>query len=116
MIAAIESVYHRHHPKKIVLIAGGDGKGVDFSILQPAVREYVSDVIVLGKDALLLEKALTDCARITRVNTVRDAVSYAKTIAEKNDVVLLSPACSSLDQYKSYVERGKDFVAAVVGI
>ena len=114
VIAAIESVHHRHHPKKIILIAGGDGKGVDFSILKNPVKTYVSDVIALGKDAHLLEAALKACASVTCVNTVREAVAFAKTIAAKNDVVLLSPACSSLDQYKSYTERGNDFVKAVL--
>lgn len=116
VIAAIESVHHRHHPKKIVLIAGGDGKGVDFSILAPVVKQYVAHVVVLGKDAALLQQALQTVTSVTRVNTVREAVAYAKTIAQTGDAVLLSPACSSLDQYKSYAERGKDFVAAVGGI
>ena len=114
VIAAIESVYHQYHPKKIIVIAGGDGKGVDFSILKAPVKTYVSDLIVLGKDAELLQIALQECATVTRVNTVREAVAFAKTIAEKKDAVLLSPACSSLDQYKSYAERGNDFVKAVV--
>ncbi|MDP1573713.1 MAG: UDP-N-acetylmuramoyl-L-alanine--D-glutamate ligase [Coxiellaceae bacterium] len=113
VIAAIESVYHRHHPNNIILIAGGDGKGVDFSILQAPVKATVSHVIVLGKDAALLQAALQDSAIVTRVNTVREAVAFAKTIAQKKDVVLLSPACSSLDQYKSYAERGNDFMKAI---
>jgi UDP-N-acetylmuramoylalanine--D-glutamate ligase len=114
VIAAIESVHHRHHPNQIILIAGGDGKGVDFSILQAPVTEYISQVFVLGKDAALLQKALHECAAITRVQTVREAVIAAKKIEQPGDVVLLSPACSSLDQYTSYAARGADFMEAVL--
>lgn len=114
VIAAIESVSARHHPKQLILIAGGDGKGVDFSILQPVVSRFVSQVIVLGKDAALLEAALKECAQIHAVKTVKEAVALSKAMTKPGDVVLLSPACSSLDQYKNYAARGADFVSAVL--
>ncbi|EKD77866.1 MAG: UDP-N-acetylmuramoyl-L-alanyl-D-glutamate synthetase [uncultured bacterium] len=111
-IAAIHSI-GKSNTGKMILIAGGDGKGVSFASLRAPVQKYISQVILLGKDADQLEIELKDCARMTRVCTIKEAVAAAKKIAQPGDVVLLSPACSSLDQYESYVARGKDFVSAV---
>lgn len=111
-IAAIESM-GQSLSGKLILLAGGDSKGVSLLPLQASVKEYVSHVILFGKDADLLEQALYDCAAILRVSTLREGVAQAKKIAQSGDVVLLAPACSSLDQYENYAARGRDFVEAV---
>lgn len=111
-IAAIESMAQSLQGK-LILLAGGDSKGVSLLPLQAPVKKYVSHVILFGKDADLLEKTLQDCTHIARVKTLREGVLHAKKIAQSGDVVLLAPACSSLDQYENYVARGRDFINAV---
>jgi len=111
-IAAIESMSHSVK-RQLILVAGGDSKGVSLLPLQLPVKKHVSHVILLGKDADLLQQTLQDCALITRVNTIHEAVGVAKTIVQAGDVVLLAPACSSLDQYENYMARGNDFIRAV---
>lgn len=111
-IAAIESMSHSIKGK-LILLAGGDSKGVSLLPLQEPVKKHISHVILLGKDADLLQNTLQDCTQITRVNTLREAVQVAKTITQSGDVVLLAPACSSLDQYENYMARGNDFIRAV---
>ena len=111
-IAAIESMGQHG---RIILLAGGDSKGVDLTPLQNPVKKHVSHVILFGKDADLLQTTLHDFTQIVRVNNVREAVRIAKTIAQSGDIVLLSPACSSLDQYENYAARGNDFIKAVDG-
>ena len=111
-IAAIQGMSHSVKGQ-LILVAGGDSKGVSLLPLQVPVKKQVSHVILLGKDAELLQNTLQDCAKITRVNTIHEAVSFAKTIARSGDVVLLAPACSSLDQYENYMARGDDFIRAV---
>jgi UDP-N-acetylmuramoylalanine--D-glutamate ligase len=97
----------------VVLIAGGDGKGADFSVLRPVVEDKVKAVVLMGRDAGLLEDALGDLVPVIRVNNMRQAVDAAKKLAASGDTVLLAPACASLDQYKDYQERGRLFGEAV---
>lgn len=111
-IAAIESVGQRA-PRRVILIAGGDSKGVELTALRNPVKEYVSHVILLGKDADLLQSTLNGLVEIKRVSTLSEAVRVAHTISTSGDIVLLAPACSSLDQYENYMARGNDFVRAV---
>ena len=99
--------------QKVVLIAGGDGKGADFTVLRPVVAERVSQLILLGKDAPQLAEALADLVPTTRVDNVREAVASAHRLAEPGEVVLLAPACASLDQFRDYQERGRVFADAV---
>ncbi len=101
---------------KIVLIAGGDGKSADFSIFSPFVEQYCRAIVLLGKDAELIEKALSPSFEKVRVNTLQEAVLAAKKLAKNGDVVLLSPACSSLDMFKNYEDRGEQFIVAVKGL
>ena len=99
---------------KAVLLAGGDGKGADFSILRKVVAEKVRALVLMGRDAPLLEQALSDLAPVTRVDNMAQAVQAARTLARPGDTVLLAPACASLDQYKDYQERGRIFSEAVL--
>jgi UDP-N-acetylmuramoylalanine--D-glutamate ligase len=99
-----------------VLIAGGDGKGADFSILAPVAKKKLRAAVLMGRDAPLLEQALRQAARTVRVENMKQAVDAARRLAQKGDVVLLAPACASLDQYKDYQERGRIFAEAVRGL
>jgi UDP-N-acetylmuramoylalanine--D-glutamate ligase len=97
-----------------VLIAGGDGKGQDFAPLAQAVARHARAVVLIGRDAPLIDKviALSGVARM-RADTLEEAVHLAYHASGPGDVVLLSPACASYDMFRSYVERGEAFVAAV---
>jgi UDP-N-acetylmuramoylalanine--D-glutamate ligase len=97
----------------LVLIAGGDGKGQDFTPLAAAFRGKVRTVVLLGRDAGLIETALTGVCHTVRVNSMEDAVREAARFAQPGDTVLLSPACSSLDMFRDYAHRGSVFAAAV---
>ena len=106
--AAIESV-----SGSLILIAGGDGKGADFSVLRDVVANYVSDVILLGKAAPALHAVLKNTANCRSVGNIKEAVSLAATLAKSGDTVLLAPACSSLDMFENYIERGQVFIDCV---
>ncbi|MCQ2034133.1 UDP-N-acetylmuramoyl-L-alanine--D-glutamate ligase [Pseudomonas kunmingensis] len=98
---------------KLVLIAGGDGKGADFSALRAPIARYCRAVVLLGRDAQRLADALTDATTLVHVATLGEAVQRAAECAEAGDAVLLSPACASLDMFKNFEERGRLFAAAV---
>jgi len=97
----------------VVLIAGGQGKGADFSSLREAVKEKVRAVILMGEDASLIEGMLADVAPIAHVNDMKAAVMKAHSLSQAGDVVLLSPACASFDMYAGFEARGNAFVDAV---
>ncbi|MBX8500380.1 UDP-N-acetylmuramoyl-L-alanine--D-glutamate ligase [Pseudomonas lijiangensis] len=101
---------------KLVLIAGGDGKGADFSGLRAAVAAHCRAVILLGRDAELIAQALGDAAPLVRVSTLEESVQRSAELAQEGDAVLLSPACASLDMFKNYEERGRLFAQAVEGL
>ena len=94
---------------KIILIAGGLGKGQDFSLLRESVTHYVKQVLLIGKDAPLLAQVLQDIVEIHHATTLQNAVIAAKEIAQAGDAVLLSPACASMDMFKNFEERGDIF-------
>ena len=101
---------------KLVLIAGGDGKGADFSALKAPVARFCRAVVLLGRDAELIAAALGDAAPLVRVTTLDEAVQRCSELAEAGDAVLLSPACASLDMFKNFEERGRLFAQAVGGL
>ena len=96
--------------KKTVLILGGEGKGQDFSPLREPVREFATRVLLIGRDAPLIEKALSGLAT-ERCATLEIAVKRAAEIPSQ--AVLLSPACASFDMFRDYKHRGDVFAAAV---
>jgi UDP-N-acetylmuramoylalanine--D-glutamate ligase len=102
------------YQRKVILIAGGEAKGADMSELMPAVQEKAKVVILMGKDAPLIAEALQDSVPMQFAANMKQAVKIAAELAEKGDTVLLSPACASLDQYKSYADRGNKFAEAVM--
>jgi len=98
---------------KLVLIAGGDGKGADFSSLRKPVAAQCRTVVLLGRDADKLAAVLDGAVDIVRVDSLQAAVEQAASIAQPGDAVLLSPACASLDMFKNFEERGRLFAQAV---
>jgi UDP-N-acetylmuramoylalanine--D-glutamate ligase len=101
----------------LYVIVGGEGKGADFSPLQAVIAKYVEHVFTLGKDgnklALLAKQAQT---KNTQVISIEEAVNTLGDIAKSGDIVLLSPACASIDMFKNFAERGDVFVNAVNNI
>ncbi|WP_127025912.1 UDP-N-acetylmuramoyl-L-alanine--D-glutamate ligase [Rheinheimera mangrovi] len=95
---------------KLILIAGGDGKGADFSELATVLNNDVDHLITLGQDGPAIA-ALK--AGSFEVKDLMAAVKTAAQLATANDLVLLSPACASLDMFKNYEDRGQQFAAAV---
>jgi UDP-N-acetylmuramoylalanine--D-glutamate ligase len=112
--AAIVGMYKNGLPQKVVLIAGGDGKGQDFSPLAEAVTGNARAVVLIGRDAKLIESALLKTnIPLFHALDLPEAVNIAKKLAQTGDAVLLSPACASFDMFKNYVHRAEVFVAAV---
>ncbi|WP_420473243.1 UDP-N-acetylmuramoyl-L-alanine--D-glutamate ligase [Noviherbaspirillum sp. ST9] len=113
-VAALNGLGAELDASRLVLIAGGDGKGQDFSPLADPAAKFVKAVFLIGKDAPAIRAAigqsgvdLIDCA------TLEEAVQKASELAQSGDAVLLSPACASLDMFKNYAHRAQVFVDAV---
>jgi UDP-N-acetylmuramoylalanine--D-glutamate ligase len=99
---------------KVVLIAGGVDKGGSYQPLRQRMSEDGRGVVVLGEAASLLERAFTDSPiELRHATSMRDAVTHAAELARPGDTVLLAPACSSFDMFRSYAERGDHFQRAV---
>ena len=100
--------------RPVVLIAGGDGKGQDFSPLAPAVKARARAVVLIGRDAELLARAIAASGvPVARAAGMEEAVHAAFRASRAGDTVLLSPACASYDMFRNYVHRAEAFVAAV---
>jgi UDP-N-acetylmuramoylalanine--D-glutamate ligase len=99
--------------RDIVLIAGGQGKGADFSLLRGPVNRCCKAVVLIGEDAAAIHSALDESVQVIRATSMEDAVTSAATFADPGDTVLLSPACASFDMFSGYEERGEAFCAAV---
>lgn len=115
-IAAIEGLAPTLAGNKLILIAGGDGKGADFTPLTKALTEQVEHLITLGKDGQEIAnlRLANQQAKTTHVNSLPEAVKLARKLANNGDMVLLSPACASLDMFANYVERGVVFIKSVL--
>ncbi len=100
--------------RKSVVIAGGDGKGQDFSPLREAVAKHARAVILIGRDGPLIGQAIAGAGiRTESAGDMADAVKRAAKLALPGDAVLLSPACASFDMFRNYQHRAQVFVAAV---
>lgn len=97
----------------IVLIAGGDGKGADFSDLTKSINQSVRVLVLIGVDAPEIAANINSFVDIINATDMQEAVRVARTKAFSGDVVLLSPACASLDMYDNFEERGADFIRCV---
>ncbi len=98
----------------IILIAGGDGKGADFSELAGSVAGRVHAAILIGRDANRIASALEGKTRIYYATSMDAAVSTAADVARAGDKVLLSPACASFDMFCDYQDRGHRFIESVI--
>ena len=97
----------------VILIAGGQGKGADFSLLAEALPAQVKHVLLIGEAAGELETALAGRVLLQRADTLVEAVRLADSLAQPGDSVLLSPACASFDMFRDYQARGEAFIRAV---
>jgi UDP-N-acetylmuramoylalanine--D-glutamate ligase len=99
---------------KIILIAGGEGKGQDFSPLSQALARHAKAIILMGRDAPAIRSAIESSGiTIQDAGTLEQAVESAAEMAESGDLVLLSPACASFDMFKDYAHRAQVFIDAV---
>lgn len=98
---------------KLVLIAGGQGKGADFSELRAPIESHVRSLVLIGIDADKMEQALGAVVDVHRASSLQEAVRVAYQQAKPGDVVMLSPACASLDMFRDFNERGEVFMSAV---
>jgi len=103
-------------PGKVVLIAGGEGKGADFRELRETVASKVSAVVLLGRDAEVIKQSLEGTTTLIHAVDMQDAVNQARQYAEAGDVVILSPACASFDMFDNYEHRGNVFSEYVRGL
>jgi UDP-N-acetylmuramoylalanine--D-glutamate ligase len=100
--------------RKLVVILGGDGKGQDFSPLVAPLASFARGVVLIGRDAAQIGALLrTASYPVRQAESLPEAVELAAGVARSGDVVLLSPACASLDMFRNYKHRAEVFVAAV---
>jgi UDP-N-acetylmuramoylalanine--D-glutamate ligase len=100
----------------LLLIAGGDGKGQDFTPLRAAFAGKVRRVLLIGRDAQAMAAALQGVCELEFCSDLSAAVVAAARAAQPGDTVLLSPACASLDMFRDYAHRGTVFTEAVRGL
>ena len=112
-VAALNGLGSNEFGKRIWLIAGGDGKGQDFGPLREPALRFVKGAFLIGKDGAAIGEALGSGIQSTNCGDLTSAVQAAANHAVSGDLVLLSPACASLDQFRDYVERAQVFAAEV---
>jgi UDP-N-acetylmuramoylalanine--D-glutamate ligase len=109
--SALASIEGRDRP--IILIAGGQSKNADMSVLYESIKKQVKLVLLMGVDADRIEQAWLGAAPIERVDNMANAVVRANQQAVSGDCVLLAPACASFDMYSKFEARGDDFANQV---
>jgi UDP-N-acetylmuramoylalanine--D-glutamate ligase len=112
-VAALNGLGGNESGKRIWLIAGGDGKGQDFSPLREPALRFVKGVFLIGKDGAAIAEAIGHNIPCTMSGNLEAAVRTVAEQAHSGDLVLLSPACASFDQFKDYVARAQAFVGEV---
>ena len=108
---AVAAVEGRDRP--VILIAGGQSKGADMSVMNETLRRKVKLALLFGEDAGLMQQAWQGSTRVERVADMAAAVALAHAEAESGDCVLLAPACASFDMYEKFERRGDDFMQRV---
>lgn len=98
---------------KLILVAGGVGKGQDFTPLSAPLARYAKALVLIGEDGPKIGAAVADSVQKVSAATLRDAVEKARALAADGDAVVLSPACASFDMFRNYEDRGQQFVATV---
>jgi UDP-N-acetylmuramoylalanine--D-glutamate ligase len=100
--------------QRVILIAGGVGKGQDFAPLAKPIAERARAVVLIGQDAHKIASAINHCGvPLHHASTMEEAVQNSFLLAQEGDVVLMSPACASFDMFRNYAHRAEAFVAAV---
>ncbi|MBU3736513.1 MAG: UDP-N-acetylmuramoyl-L-alanine--D-glutamate ligase, partial [Methylobacterium sp.] len=100
--------------KHVVLIAGGDGKGQDFTPLREPVSRHARAVVLIGRDGPQIAAALANAGvALLQAASLPEAVELARAQARPGDAVLLSPACASFDMFRNYEHRAEVFIRAV---
>ncbi|WP_295385269.1 UDP-N-acetylmuramoyl-L-alanine--D-glutamate ligase [uncultured Thiodictyon sp.] len=112
-VAALDGLVSPGSAGRVVLIAGGDGKGADFTPLAAAVARAARAVVLIGRDAPLIEQVLSGLVPLIPAGDMADAVGKAAALTRPGDAVLLSPACASFDMFDNYEHRGRVFADAV---
>jgi UDP-N-acetylmuramoylalanine--D-glutamate ligase len=102
--------------RPLVWIAGGRDKGLDFSELAACAQGRVRAAVLIGEAAGKLADALAGRVPVHRAAAIDEAVRRAAELARPGDVVLLSPACASQDQFRDFEERGERFRRAVAAL
>lgn len=103
-------------PAQLIVIAGGEGKGQDFTELNPVLQKNPCRLVLIGRDASVIAEAVKDNAKFEFASSMQDAINKAYAQATSGDAVLLSPACASFDMFKNYEDRGEQFCAAVLAL
>jgi UDP-N-acetylmuramoylalanine--D-glutamate ligase len=113
-VAALNGLGHGGKPNRLLLIAGGDGKGQDFTPLAQPLAKYARAVFLIGRDAASIRSAVAEAGvALIDCSSLEQAVEQAGAMAQAGDAVLLSPACASLDMFRNYAHRAEVFVEAV---
>ena len=112
-VAALNGLGSNEAGKRIWLIAGGDGKGQNFSPLREPALRFVKGIFLIGKDAEKIAEAIASDIYYVNSGNLSSAVRAAAERAVSGDLVLLSPACASLDQFRDYKERAQVFASEV---
>ncbi len=97
----------------IVLIAGGQDKGMDFALLKPLIAKKTRAVVLIGESRKTIREVLEGAVPIYEATSLKEAVDTANALASSGDVVLMSPACASFDMFRDYEDRGRQFKALV---
>jgi UDP-N-acetylmuramoylalanine--D-glutamate ligase len=113
---ATERAVRSFEPGTVHLILGGKDKGGDWASLAPLVERYARRVLLVGQASAAILAGLEGTVPMLECETVPNAVRHALASARAGDVVLLSPACASFDQYRNFEERGEDFQRAVFSL
>jgi UDP-N-acetylmuramoylalanine--D-glutamate ligase len=111
-VAAVEGLC-RGGDTRVVLIAGGVGKGAEFDGLRPVLAQYGRAAVLIGEAAPQLQHTLQGTLPLQTAGDMTDAVTSAALLAQPGDCVLLSPACASFDMFDNYAHRGEVFAQAV---
>jgi len=111
--ACIAAIRGLQNGCSLILIVGGDAKSQDFSSMTAVIEEYVHTVVLIGRDANLIEQALPTNQPRIYAGDLEQAVVLSAEIADPGMTVLFSPACASFDMFKNYQERGESFIDAV---
>jgi UDP-N-acetylmuramoylalanine--D-glutamate ligase len=101
---------------QLIVIAGGEGKGQDFTELKSVLAKNTCRLVLMGRDAPVIADAVKDIVHIEFASSLQDAIDKSFAQANSGDAVLLSPACASFDMFKNYEDRGEQFCAAVLAL